>query len=411
MLPLIGLATSFFPELIKLLAGDTAGTIAGTVSKAVTDVTGASDADTARRKLADDPQIAAALQQRLAEISLEATKARYAEAAQSRRDEIDALKASIDNTAGARGMTEALTTNHSSIAFTAPAVSMLVSFGFFLILFVLIFHGLPDMDQNTTGIVNLTIGVLGTAFATVVNFWLGSSSSSRAKDAAALQMQSTAASQTGELLQVVRSVQQAHADQAKSAFAGLQQFASLGAAAPARPEPMPAAPPRDNFEHCLAVTLVQEGGFSDDPQDPGGATNLGITQATLQAFRGAPVEADDVRSLSQREATEIYRANYWLPARCGDMPRGLDLMVFDFAVNAGPRTAVRCIQRIAGVKDDGSVGPMTLAALARADQTALISDMAKARLSYYQALPTWGRFGKGWANRVRQVEQAALLMR
>lgn len=409
MLPLIGLAASFVPELIKLLAGDSAGTIAGNVARAVTDVTGASDPVAAKQKLDLDPQIAAALQQRLAEIALEATKAQNAEADQRRRDDLDALKASMDNTTGARGMMQSLTAAHSSIAFTAPAVSVLVTFGFFLILGMLMFFGLPHADANTLSVVNLTIGVLGTSFATVVNFWLGSSSSSRAKDAMALQMQTNTMGQAGQILQVLQTAQQSHADQAKSAIQTLQQVATGVGTASMASSPAPAGT-ADNFDRCVAVTLTQEGGFCNNPADPGGATNFGITLAALQTARGCAVTAEDVRSMERGEALEIYRSNYWLPARCGDMPAGIDLMVFDFGVNAGPRTAVRSLQRLVGVKDDGSVGPVTLTALARADRKTLVNAMAQARLAYYQSLPAWSTFGNGWSNRVRQVEQAALLM-
>jgi lysozyme family protein len=408
MLPLIGLAATFIPELIKLLAGDKAGTVAGSVAQAVTDITGATDPVAAKQKLDQDPRTAAALQQRLAEIALEATKAQNAEADQQRHDDLDALKASLDNTAGARSMLAAMAAEHSPVAFAAPIVSIVVTVGFFLILGLLMVIGLPRTDANTISIVNLTIGVLGTAFATVVNFWLGSSSGSRSKDAATLQLATSQAAHASELLQTLQSVHQTYAGQMNpqsvippSDDTGI---VSLKTTSPA------ATDQDDRFQRCVGITLAQEGGFCDNRNDPGGATNFGITQATLRSARNADVTIDDVRGLGRDEACEIYRANYWLPSRCGDMPAGVDLMVFDFSVNAGPRNAVRSLQRLIGVKDDGSVGPVTLAALARADQKSLISGIAQSRLSYYRALPTWADFGNGWANRVRQVEQSALLM-
>ncbi|MDR3536714.1 MAG: glycosyl hydrolase 108 family protein [Acetobacteraceae bacterium] len=409
MLPLIGLAATFLPELIKLVAGDKAGTIAGTVAQAVTEITGSSDPVAAKQKLDSDPQIAATLQQRLAEIALDATKAQNAEADQQRHDDLDAIKAAVDNTAGARTMMQSLTAAHSPVAYAAPVVSLVVTSGFFIILGMLMVFGLPQSDPNTISIVNLTIGVLGTAFATVVNFWLGSSSSSRDKDAAALQLQNDHASQTSQLLQTLNTSQQSHVAQAQTALQAMQQIATASTGAiPAAVAP--AAPSPDRFDSCVAVTLTQEGGFSDNPNDPGGATNFGITLATLQATRGTPVTVDDVRTMTRDEAVEIYRSNHWLPARCGDMPAGVDLMVFDFGVNSGPRTAVKAVQRLVGVKDDGSVGPVTLNALSRADAKTLVNALAQARLEYCRALPTWPDFGTGWTNRVRQVEQAALLM-
>jgi lysozyme family protein len=404
MLPLIGLAVTFIPELIKLLAGDRAGTIADSVAKAVADITGASDPVIAKQKLDLDPQIAATLQQRLAEIALDATRAQNAEADQQRHDELEALKASLDNTAGARTMLQGMTSVRSPVAYAAPVVSLVVTVGFFFILGLLMFLGLPQADENTVSIVNLTIGVLGTAFATVVNFWLGSSSGSQNKDAASLQLQASQATHTTQLLQTLQSVQQSHADQMKT-----QQSAPSNGGISACAE-APAAADTDRFDRCVGVTLAQEGGFCDNPSDPGGATNFGITQATLRSARGRDVTIDDVRNLGRDEAREIYRANYWLPARCGAMPAGVDLMVFDFGVNSGPRTAVKAVQRLVGVQDDGSVGPKTLAALARADRMLLINGLAQTRLAYCQGLPTWTVFGNGWSSRVRQVEQAALLM-
>lgn len=408
MLPLIGLAATFIPELIKLVAGDKAGTVAGNVVQAVTAIAGASDPVAAKQKLDLDPQAAAALQQRLAEIALDATKAQNAEADQQRHDELEALKASLDNTTGARTLLQSLTGAQSPIAYAAPTVSIVVTLGFFVILGMLMVFGLPNADANTISIVNLTIGVVGTAFATVVNFWLGSSSGSRDKDAMALQLQTSQASHTSQLLQTLQSAQESHVAQT-AAMHAVRTMAGGGAPPPAAP-PVAATPSADRFERCVAVTLTHEGGFSDDPADPGGATNCGITLATLQAWRGTTVTVDDVRNLARDEAMEIYRANYWLPARCGDMPAGVDLMVFDFGVNAGPRIAVKAVQRLTGVKDDGSVGPLTLAALGRADRTSLINGMAQARLDHYRGLAGWARFGTGWTSRVRQVEQTALMM-
>jgi lysozyme family protein len=226
----------------------------------------------------------------------------------------------------------------------------------------------------------------------------------------ALQMQTNTLGQAGQMLQVLQTAQQSHADQAKSAIETLQQVASgattVGITPPLTERPAAA----DNFDRCVAVTLTQEGGFCNNPDDPGGATNFGITLAALQSARGCPATAEDVRAMKRSEAVEIYRASYWLPARCGDMPAGVDLMVFDFGVNAGARTAVRALQRLLGVRDDGSVGPVTLAALGHADRKTLINAIAQARIAYYQSLPTWPSFANGWSSRVRQVEQAALLM-
>ncbi|MBN8874496.1 MAG: glycoside hydrolase family 108 protein [Rhodospirillales bacterium] len=415
MLPLIGLAATFLPDIIKVVAGDRAGTVADTVAQAVSQVAGTDDPAAAQRKLAADPAAAMALQQRLAEIALEATKVQNAEADQRRQDELAALRTSLENTTGARTSLLSLVSAHSPIAYGAPAVSVIVTIGFFVILMVLVQGGLREQSTDTVNIVNIAVGVLGTAFATVVNFWLGSSSGSRNKDEQALAFQQTQARQNGQFLSTLQDAQTQHRESASSALRAITAVAQSAVTAvqtPRAPQPTPApsARPKDNFDRCLAVVFAQEGGFSEDPADPGGATNFGVTLATLREWRNAEVTAADVRALTKEEATEIYRARYWLPTRCADLGPGIDLMVFDFGVNAGPSTAVKHLQRALGVTDDGSVGPKTMAALQAATARDLLGQLAEARLAYYRALPTFERFGRGWTNRTQQVLAAAQTM-
>ncbi|MBN8926655.1 MAG: hypothetical protein BGO51_12345 [Rhodospirillales bacterium 69-11] len=415
MLPLVGLAASFLPEIIKVVAGDKAGHVAGTVAEAVSQIAGTDDPAAAQRKLAADPAAAMALQQRLAEIALEATKAQNAEADQRRQDDLAALRASFENTAGARTNLLGLVSAHSPIAYGAPAVSVIVTIGFFVTLIVLVRGGMTGVSSETINIVNIAVGVLGTAFATVVNFWLGSSSGSRNKDEQALAFQQTQARQNSRFLDTLQNAQTQHRESASSALEAITTVARSAvsaAQAPREPQPAPAAPVRraDTFDRCVAVVLAQEGGFSEDPADRGGATNFGITLATLRDWRNAEVSASDVHALTRAEATEIYRARYWIPARCGDLGPGVDLMVFDFGVNAGPATAVKHLQRALGVTDDGSIGPKTMAALQAATPRELIGQLAEARLAYYRGLADFERYGRGWTNRTQRVLAAALAM-
>jgi lysozyme family protein len=184
------------------------------------------------------------------------------------------------------------------------------------------------------------------------------------------------------------------------------------AAAPAPPSPVPGPTPGQpsRFDLCLQLVLAKEGGFADDPADPGGATQMGITAHTLAAWRGRPVSVDEVRNLSRDEAKEIYRAQYWNLMRCEDLPRGVDLAVFDFGVNAGPGTAVKALQRAIGTTPDGAVGPFTLRAAQMTDARALIGAICQARLEFYRGLGGFARFGKGWISRVEDVRRQALLM-
>lgn len=162
------------------------------------------------------------------------------------------------------------------------------------------------------------------------------------------------------------------------------------------------------FALALNFTAREEGGWSDHPDDPGGATNHGITIATLAAWRGQPVTKADVRALTTDEARAIYRANYWNPVRGDDLPHGLDLAMFDWGVNAGPGRAVRGLQRIVGVSADGAMGPMTLGAVRQRHCATLINALCDARLAHLRGLDTWPTFGRGWSGRVARVRAAAL---
>jgi lysozyme family protein len=167
---------------------------------------------------------------------------------------------------------------------------------------------------------------------------------------------------------------------------------------------------RETFQQALSLIFRHEGGYVDHPLDPGGATNMGITRATLASHRGRPVSKADVLALDRAEAARVYRARYWDPISADRLPRGLDLAVFDAAVNSGPGRAVRWLQRELSVREDGVVGPVTLAA-ARAQPIArLIRAYSRRRLGFLEALPTWTVFGRGWRRRVSETEAAALAL-
>ena len=153
-----------------------------------------------------------------------------------------------------------------------------------------------------------------------------------------------------------------------------------------------------------------EGGYSDNPADPGGPTNYGITLATLRAYEGDPnLTAEDVKKLTPAVAKEIYRTAYWNRMQCGALPVGLDLEVFDFGVNSGPAESVKTLQKIVGVTQDGSIGPITLAAVRQFNVGDLIGRFAQARLAFYQSL-NMPEFEQGWATRVAQIQTAAAKM-
>jgi len=170
------------------------------------------------------------------------------------------------------------------------------------------------------------------------------------------------------------------------------------------------------FEICLNAVLQHEGGYADHPRDPGGATNLGITRKTLARWRNVSpwwaLPKADVQGLGRAEAARIYRAGYWSRVNADQMPPGLDLALFDFAVNSGPDRAIRTLQGALGVLVDGAIGPLTLGALktrmALEGAATLINALCDRRMSFLTRLTSFATFGKGWSARVTAIRQAAL---
>lgn len=164
------------------------------------------------------------------------------------------------------------------------------------------------------------------------------------------------------------------------------------------------------FERALALVLTHEGGWSDDPADPGGATNLGVTIGTLSLWLGRPATRAEVRALTPSTVAPLYRRRFWDAIQGDALPAGLDVALFDFAVNSGPKRAVIGLQRALDVADDGRLGPVTLAALADRDRPGLIGAVCDGRLAFLRTLSTWPRFGRGWTRRVEEVRAASLAL-
>lgn len=169
-----------------------------------------------------------------------------------------------------------------------------------------------------------------------------------------------------------------------------------------------------NFENCLAVTLQEEGGYVNNPHDPGGATNYGITQRTFNAWKSLRGEAPvNVRYIEKSEVEDIYRLQYWQHVRGDELPVGVDLVVFDEGVNGGPRKSIKDLQRCLGrgLVIDGVFGLHTLRAVRSVNNTSdLITRICDWRLSWLHKLNGWRYFGKGWTNRVEEVRRRGLEM-
>ncbi len=161
----------------------------------------------------------------------------------------------------------------------------------------------------------------------------------------------------------------------------------------------------DVFGQALAKVLLSEGAYSNDPQDPGGATNFGITQRVYDAWRtqhGQLIQS--VKFISKDDVAAIYRANYWNAVQGDHLPAGVSYVVFDGAVNSGVSRSVKWLQNAVHVTADGQIGPVTLRAVAAyGNASKLIDAICDQRLAFLKGLPTWPHFGKGWGARIASV--------
>ena len=173
-------------------------------------------------------------------------------------------------------------------------------------------------------------------------------------------------------------------------------------------------PEESLFEIALAHVLEMEGGWSEDPYDPGGPTNRGLIISDLAAHQGRRVTSEtypglkqELRTISDDVVREIYAVRYWRPASCPDFPAPLALFHFDAAVNHGLTGAARLLQRALDVHVDGVIGPITRAAAHRQATEAVLERYAELRRERYRRLPHFWRFGRGWLRRVDRTLAAA----
>lgn len=150
------------------------------------------------------------------------------------------------------------------------------------------------------------------------------------------------------------------------------------------------------FLRAVAIVLAHEGGYVNDPNDPGGETNFGISK------RRYPDE--DIKGMTAARATDLYHSDFWLAVRGDELPPALALQVFDMAVNAGPGTAIKILQEVLGATIDGVLGPKTLAAAAASGRSHAVR-YARERIDHYAKLAGWSRFGRAWG--IRTVETLA----
>ena len=167
-----------------------------------------------------------------------------------------------------------------------------------------------------------------------------------------------------------------------------------------------------NFDFCLKHLLMHEGGYVDHPQDPGGRTNLGVTQRVWEEWLGRPVSEKEMRNLTPTMVKPLYKRKYWDAVRADDLVPGGNYVVFDCAVNSGVGRAIKLLQSCVGATPDGGYGSITAALVkkAEADPTRLIELYCAKRLEFLQSLRAFQTFGKGWSRRVAEVKEVALAM-
>ena len=167
----------------------------------------------------------------------------------------------------------------------------------------------------------------------------------------------------------------------------------------------------------LDTILETEGGFQNDKEDDGNyvdgkliGTNKGITPAALAEYRGvnpSTITVEDIKGITDKEAREIYEQNYYYKTKINELPENIQASVFDMNINAGPN-AIKILQRLAGVKDDGIIGPQTIKAVQEANIT--LDQYADARIKYYKQVvkndPDKKKYLKGWINRANKYREA-----
>jgi lysozyme family protein len=165
---------------------------------------------------------------------------------------------------------------------------------------------------------------------------------------------------------------------------------------------------KSSFPAAMASMLKWEGGYSNHPKDPGGATMQGVIQRVYDAYRHSKgLSARDVKLLQASERDEIYRIQYWDAVKGDQLPPGVDLAVFDYAVNSGPGRAIRALQRVLKVQVDGIIGLVTLSAAAKINPALLVDLVCDDRAEFVRGLSTYPTFGKGWENRIRDTRATA----
>lgn len=146
------------------------------------------------------------------------------------------------------------------------------------------------------------------------------------------------------------------------------------------------------FDVVFDRLIGSEGGYVNNPLDPGGETNWGISKRSYPTV--------NIRTLTREGAKLIYRRDFWDRIHADSLADGVAFQTFDFAVNSGIETAIRYLQRALGVADDGFWGPISQLAANSMSESDIIMRLCAERLDFMTKLSNWPSFGRGWARRI-----------
>jgi len=167
---------------------------------------------------------------------------------------------------------------------------------------------------------------------------------------------------------------------------------------------------KQNFDKCLEMVLVHEGGYVNNKNDRGGMTNLGVTRRVYEDWVDRPVSEQEMRDLTPDDVAPIYRKNYADRIHFDSLPSGVDWACLDWAINSGASRPAKAIQRAVGATTDGVIGPKTLQLVAEKDPKFIIDYVYTVRQAFYESLDDYKHFGRGWTRRNKETLHQALDM-
>ena len=157
------------------------------------------------------------------------------------------------------------------------------------------------------------------------------------------------------------------------------------------------------FDKAFERLIAHEGGYSDDARDPGnwtgGKVGVGTCKGTKYGLAANTYPNLDIKNLTIEQAKAIYKRDWWDKLGADSLHPAIVFQLWDFAVNAGKSRAIKELQQVAGVPDDGIIGPATIAAVKKLDINDVLLGLTAERLRFYTSLSTFETYGKGWVNR------------